>query len=106
MDAAATPRATSCGGCGVLAKTHRPGRAMEEKKGDGRKKKIGAFWSVNFIKHIKRVSSGICQRVVKLQWYVCNITCLVQTTNHKVLRLDILTCLLFASQIVNWFNLF
>jgi hypothetical protein len=40
---------------------------MEEKKGDGRKKKIGAFWSVNFIKHIKRVSSGICQRIVKLQ---------------------------------------
>ena len=47
--------------------------AMEEEKGDGRKKKIGAFWSINFIKHIKRVSSGICQRVVKLQCYVCNM---------------------------------
>ena len=47
--------------------------AMEEKKGDGRKRKIGAFWSINFIKHIKRVSSGICQRVVKLQWYVYNM---------------------------------
>ena len=44
---------------------------MEEKKGDGRKLKIGAFRSINFIKHIKRVSSGICQRVVKL--YICNM---------------------------------
>ena len=41
--------------------------AMEEKKGDGRKKKTGLFWPINFIKHIKRISSGICQRVVKLE---------------------------------------
>jgi len=38
------------------------------------RRRLGLFWSINFLKHIEGVSNVMFWRVVKLQWHDSNMT--------------------------------